>query len=224
MACPDITRFTKPCEGTYACLCKHGDKEYYVVSKTMPVVPQTYSGLTTALARIWDTDFVKETDAETADSEEEVSESLSDTVKLIIYISAGVVGGLCLCCCLYYCFMCCASSSHKVTYIEESKEAKALARKKRKQDALDKANTDAAESDGRQESARPYRKDENTSSKLSGRSMKDGLADLEAGSIRSHNDPMMNNSGAFAKSADLNSRQMVDGTEDSYRSNPKAEK
>ena len=47
--CSELGRDTKPCDGTYACLCKHSNKEFYRVSKTMPVVPLDYTGLNTTL-------------------------------------------------------------------------------------------------------------------------------------------------------------------------------
>ena len=47
--CGNVRRDTKPCDGTFACLCKQGDKEFYRVSKTMPVVPRDYTGLNTTL-------------------------------------------------------------------------------------------------------------------------------------------------------------------------------
>lgn len=38
-SCADVDVNTKPCDGTFACLCMYGDTEFYRVSKTMPVVP-----------------------------------------------------------------------------------------------------------------------------------------------------------------------------------------
>ena len=47
--CSQVTVDTRPCDGTFACLCQHDDKEFYRVSKTLAVIPQNYTGLNTTL-------------------------------------------------------------------------------------------------------------------------------------------------------------------------------
>ena len=53
--CSLVTEDTDPCSGTYACLCSFGeDKTYYRVSKTLPAIPKTYTGVsTTKLSEIY---------------------------------------------------------------------------------------------------------------------------------------------------------------------------
>ena len=107
--CLDVDKFTLPCTGTYACICKQGTKEFYRVSKTLPIIPQDYTGLTTRLLETsWKDDEV------TIEKEEEDD----TTMTLIIVIVASILAAIVLCCFCYYIFICCAKSRHKVTYDE----------------------------------------------------------------------------------------------------------
>ena len=98
LKCNDVNQFTLPCTGTYACLCRHGDnKEYFRVSKTLPIVPSNYKGLTiVSLDAVW-TEEVEETNDDDDDNM---------TVTLIIGIVSGIVGSVILCCICYYAFIC----------------------------------------------------------------------------------------------------------------------
>jgi len=115
--CGNVNRDTKPCDGTYACLCKHDDKEFYRVSKTMPVVPTDYTGLNTTL---FDTYLLKIDDGS---SNEEEEEDIS-ILKIAVIVGATAVGTIILCCIGYYICLYCASRAHRVTYIEHTPKKK----------------------------------------------------------------------------------------------------
>ena len=108
IGCSAITKFTLPCTGTYACFCRHGSsKEYFRVSKTLPVLPSTYSGLTIeGMNKVW----TEEVEESTDDDEDDT------TTTIIIVIVASVLSTLVLCCVCYYVFICCAKKRHKVSY------------------------------------------------------------------------------------------------------------
>jgi len=91
-------------------LCKHGDKEFYRVSKTMPVVPLDYTGLNTTL---FDTYLLK-IDEGTAEEENKEWSIL----RVAVIIGASTVGTILMCCIGYYICLYCANRSHRVTYME----------------------------------------------------------------------------------------------------------
>lgn len=90
-SCSIVGNYTVPCTGTYACICKHGAKEFYRVHKTMPVVPKAYSGLASSLADAW------------IDPPAEVllEDDGGNTVIVVIIIISAVAGTLILCCVAY---------------------------------------------------------------------------------------------------------------------------
>ena len=106
ISCKDVTKYTLPCTGTYACICKHSDKEFYKVSKTLPVVPKTYTGLTTSLAEVWIDPVII--------IEEEIEEEGPET--LIIIIVSAIVGSIIICCVISYFVAYCAQRKHSETY------------------------------------------------------------------------------------------------------------
>ena len=109
--CSEVTTDTLPCSGTYACLCKHTDKEYYRLSKTMPVIPIDYPGLNTTLWEVYN---------EEESIEEEEKE---DKVGFYAMIIGSSVGGTLLLCCICYCaVMWWAQRRHRVTYEDNNKK------------------------------------------------------------------------------------------------------
>ena len=109
IGCSAITKFTLPCTGTYACFCRHGSSnEYYRVSKTLPILPSDYSGLTIeGLSKVW----TEEVDEVTGGDDED-----DTTMTIVIAIVASILVTLVLCCVCYYVFICCAKKRHKVSY------------------------------------------------------------------------------------------------------------
>ena len=113
--CSTVTENTLPCSGTFACLCKQGDKQYYRLSKTMPTIPQNYTGLNTTLSDSWiDQDIIVQDDEDEGWT----------TEKILIYV--GVISG----CALVFGYVCyymvtCAVNSYqgrnKVSYLDKDK-------------------------------------------------------------------------------------------------------
>ena len=69
------------------------------MSKTKPIVPEDYPGLTTKLADVWIAKVVDEVSNEDDDQDE--------LEKTLIYAGAGAGGALVLCCIIYYCVIYC---------------------------------------------------------------------------------------------------------------------
>ena len=108
-ACRDVTKDTLPCTGTYACICKHSDKEYYRASKTLSVIPLDYSGLSTKLYDAYkEPEIVKEEE-----------EGEDDVLKWALIVGGSIAGIIILCCAGYYLMYYCANRVHKVSYMEE---------------------------------------------------------------------------------------------------------
>ena len=112
-ACRDVTIDTLPCSGTYACICKHSNKEYYRVSKTFPVIPLDYPGLS---SKLYDAYIEPEI------IEEEEGDDV--VLKWGLIIGGSVAGLILLCCGGYYLMYYCANRVHKVSYMEEYENEK----------------------------------------------------------------------------------------------------
>ena len=91
--CGEINRNTRPCDGTFACVCKHSDKEFYRVSKALPVVPLDYKGLNSTL---YDTYLIKTKQEQIEDEEEGWS-----ILNIAIVLGSIIVGSILLCCIAY---------------------------------------------------------------------------------------------------------------------------
>ena len=109
-SCQDVAKVTQPCDGTYACICRHGEKEYYRVSKIMPAIPLDYKGLQSSLS-----DAYLEPEPEVDENEDEGFE----IPPLAIYIGVPVVSVIVLCCLLYCLCGYCAKRSHRVSFLAE---------------------------------------------------------------------------------------------------------
>ena len=125
-SCNEATIKTLPCTGTFACLCRHSDKEFYRVSKTMAVVPENFTGLTTGLSDIW----IDKVVVDDSDDDEDTD------LQLIIIIVSSVVGFIFLCCIFYCCCVCFINRSHKVNYVtdisgDKGKKASPVSKPKR---------------------------------------------------------------------------------------------
>ena len=113
--CNQVTEDTRPCSGTYACLCEQSNGEtYYRASKTMPVIPanDTYTGLITT--GLHDAYLPKEEVVV-----EETEDDSSIDINLIITISGIVIGTIVLCCLCYCLISCLANRAHRITYLDE---------------------------------------------------------------------------------------------------------
>ena len=119
-SCADVDINTKPCDGTFACLCMYGDTEFYRVSKTMPVVPDDYRGLNTTLSQAF---FITKTDGEQSQDEE------LSIIMIAVIIGSATIGTIFLCCICYYCGMYFANRSHRVSYLDKKKSKVATMRK-----------------------------------------------------------------------------------------------
>ena len=108
-----MTIDTLPCSGTYACICKHSNKEYYRVSKTFPVIPLDYAGLS---SKLYDA-YIEPEIIEEEEGEDEI-------LKWGLIIGGGVAGLILLCCAGYYLMYYCANRVHKVSYMEEYENEK----------------------------------------------------------------------------------------------------
>ena len=120
--CSDVNKNTRPCDGTFACICQHGEEEFYRVSKTMPVVPVDYKGLNTTLS---ETHF--QLAIETTESKEDEEWSI---ILIAIIAGSATLGTILLCCCCYFCAMYCANRNHRVTYLEKKPARSATMSKK----------------------------------------------------------------------------------------------
>ena len=115
--CSQMHLGIRPCSGTFACQCKHGDKDYYRTSKTMPIVPRDYPGLMTSLQDLW---IDKE---EVTEGEEDEG---TDTTEIIIIVVIITVSVIVLCCIGYYLVLYCVNRMNKVTYDDEIKKPKVI--------------------------------------------------------------------------------------------------
>ena len=106
--CDQVNIGVRPCSGTYACVCRHSEKEFYRMSKLMPIIPLDYPGLKTSLTDMW-IDKVEETE----EDEDEMSET---TKTVLIAVASSVFGTILLCCLGYYIVTFCANRMNKVTY------------------------------------------------------------------------------------------------------------
>jgi len=122
--CSDLNRNMKPCDGTYACLCKHSEKEYYRVSKAMPVVPLDYTGLNTTL---YDTYLMRIVEESSGDEIQE-----EGILKIAIIIGSTVVGTIIMCCIGYHICLFCANRQHKITYVVKEHKTPAQSKMKSK--------------------------------------------------------------------------------------------
>ena len=77
------------------------------MSKTLPILPSNYTGLTIeGMNKVWTEEVGESTDDDEDDT----------TTTIIIVIVASILSAIVLCCVCYYVFICCAKKRHKVSY------------------------------------------------------------------------------------------------------------